>query len=424
MRYEYQPFQLQSWIKQEKLKNIQLRDRRWDQKKFEGRLEKIKRNFQALQQAEGNFQEWVGTLTKKEKMLLPYSYENELEEKWRSHLLRHVYGIAKDERRIFRVMVDVLYRTCDLDSIQPTIKFSYDHHRERLERKMTPEQKRLWRDFLLSKQPKQQMANEANRQDQSIVKFLENYYLTENQPFFKEVLLEILKDANEDFFIKEKEIYKKFFNEGTSKDRQWMVDRLIHQCRLNYVKDLGLLIYEKMKTYRRKPMLWKEVGDEEKRRFRQWILQREIKDFFGNVNQNHERFKYWSKFLFLLEDVVITDNRKTLIMYFPDVVVMEVLGAGAVYVYSPSTFERHFQPMIDKMLAEKEKYENSWIEPKEVKRSLLMDKNLIIRGGWLSHNAGWQFKFDAWLKTNLGWEVNRRVLSQKEAERDEGQLDS
>ena len=44
-------------------------------------------------------------------------------------------------------------------------------------------------------------------------------------------------------------------------------------------------------------------------------------------------------------------------------------------------------------------------------------------GGRLSHRGGWQFDFDRWLKSQLGWEVDANVL-QKEAERDEGHYEA
>lgn len=103
---------------------------------------------------------------------------------------------------------------------------------------------------------------------------------------------------------------------------------------------------------------------------------------------------------------------------------MEVLGTGAVYIYSSAVFQKHFQPKIDRMLAEREKYSHSWMKPREVKRSELMNKDLTLPGGWLVHNGDWQYKFDAWLRRELGWEVRRDVLLQKEAERDEGDFDT
>lgn len=172
-------------------------------------------------------------------------------------------------------------------------------------------------------------------------------------------------------------------------------------------------------------MLWKYVGEEEKRRFAQWIMKLELKDFFGGVNKNHERFQYWEKFIPKLEDVVVTDERTTLIMYFRDVVIMEVLGTGAVYIYPADVFQRHFQPKIDRMLAERERFVNkAWLKVREVKRTELMDRNLTIPGGWLRHNVGWQWKFDEWLRRELGWEVRRDVLLQKETEDDESSLDA
>ncbi len=85
--------------------------------------------------------------------------------------------------------------------------------------------------------------------------------------------------------------------------------------------------------------------------FAKWIMRLELKDFFEQVDKSHERYHYWKKFIFKLEDVVVTDGKRTLIMYFADVVIMEVLGTGAVYVYNTIHSITYFQKKVDKYLS-------------------------------------------------------------------------
>lgn len=420
MIYEYQPTHLKTWLRDHR-HQVLTHEVEKPNDKYKADIEELKENFEALRNSSSDdFLQWSEKLTRRQKLLVPNLYSNDLQDEAKKGLISIMQKNAAADRRAFRVLVDTVYQTCNLDEIWNILKYSYVSHKDRIEKRFDPEQAKNWREFLVSKDPVHFLAERAYFSEKEFLNQLESFYLTENFPIFKLILMDVFNFADQDFFIKEKELYKKYFKEATNEDQQKMTDGLIRNCQLNKVKDLGKLVFEKLKTYRRKPMLWKYVGEEEKKRFANWILKLEIRDFFGQVNKDHERFQYWEKFIVNLEDVVVTEGKTTLIMYFPDVVVMEVLGTGAVYVYKTQTFNRHFQGKIDKMLTEREQLEKSWIPAKEVKRSQLMDKDLTIRGGWLSHNAGWQSKFDYWLKNQLRWEVDRDALLQKEAERDEG----
>jgi len=420
MRYEYQPSSLRTWLRDNRNQVLShvIED---PNTKYESDIEILINKFELVKSAKvDELVEWSETLSRRQKLLVPNLYSDELNEEVKQGLISIMQKNAKTDKRTFRVLVDTVYQTCNLDEIWTVLKYSYVSHKDRIEKRYNEEHSKEWRDFLVSQDPVHHLAEKAYYSENDFLSVLESFYLTENFPLYKLVLMDVFNFADQEFFIKEKELYKKFFKEATNEDQQKMADGLIRNCQLNQVKDLGKLVFEKLKTYRRKPMLWKYVGDEEKKRFANWILKLEIKDFFGQVNKDHERFQYWEKFIVNLEDVVVTDEKSTLIMYFSDVVVMEVLGTGAVYVYKTSTFNKNFQPKIDRMLAEREKTERSWMKPREVKRSELMEKSLIIRGGWLVHSGGWQMKFDAWLRRELKWEVDKNALLQKEAERDEG----
>lgn len=420
MKYEYHPTSLKSWVRDNRNHKLSSTVEN-SNVKYKGDLEDLKENFKVVRHFPvETFSQWADELSRRQKLLLPNLYTKDLNQEVKKKLYSVIKDNCTNEKRLFRVLVDSVYETCDLEDLWGLLKHSYSIHQEKLNRRFIDDQAGKWNQLIQSRSPVIHMAIQAYESEKGFLKELETFYLTENFPLYKLVLMEVFTLANEDFFIKEKEMYKRYFKDATNEEQQKMADGLIKNCKLNHVKDLGKLIYERLKTYRRKPMLWKQVGEEEKKRFANWILKMEIKDFFGNINTNHERYKYWKKFIVNLEDVVVTDNRSTLILYFPDVVVMEVLGTGAVYVYKSSEFQRHYQKKIDTMLTEKEKYEKSFYVPKEVKRSELMDKYRIVPGGWLKHAGDWQWKFDNWLRSNLGWEVRESVLLQKEAERDEG----
>jgi hypothetical protein len=44
---------------------------------------------------------------------------------------------------------------------------------------------------------------------------------------------------------------------------------------------------------------------------------------------------------------------------------------------------------------------------------MLMEKESVILGGWLTHSGGWQAKFDYFLKNKLKWEVKESEIVRK-----------
>ena len=419
MKYVYEFHLLNNWARDNREFRIKMNDD-MSGAKYQSKLEGLKQEFLSLPYFQKS-STWMKSLSKRQRNLVPYLYDKNLEAKQKTFLLHAIKSSIPEERRMFRTLVDVLYQTCDVDALWELVRSSQVAHSERIERRMELEQSNKWEKFLQTDKPISYLAEEGYKSDKGFIEELSTYYLTENMPLFKYVLLDVLKIADEDFFIKEKKLYKKYFSDASNLEQQDMAENLIKKCKLNRVEDLGKLIYEKLKTYRRKPTLWKNVSEDEKRRFANWIMRLELKDFFEQVDKSHERYQYWKKFIFKLEDVVVTDGKRTLVMYFADVVIIEVLATGAVYIYNHYKFKRYFQQKVDKYLADKEKTYPRGFFPKELKRSELMDKGHIVKGGWLTHIGKWQERFDEQLKLNLSWEVDRDVLSKKEAAIDEGE---
>lgn len=416
MKYEYQLYSLETWLKENKDLQLKLKDD-FSQIEYEGRLEVLKKEFETITAT--NFNMWVEDKSTKEKRLIPYLYKNDLQIDIKSKLLRFIDKQIDNDKRIFRVIIDVLYQSADTQNLWPLVKKAHHKNIERISRRMDRVQSEKWKDYTSKENPIKYLAEVAYNSELGFLEELKTFYLTENLPLFKYVLLDVLNIADEDFYIREKDLYKKFFLDASSVEQQQMAESLIKRCKLNHVKPLGTLIFEQLKTYKRKPMLWKHVGEEEKRRFHNWILTLELKEFFGQVDKSHERFQYWKKFIVKLEDAVVIDKRKTLLLYFQDVVIMEILGTGAVYVYDIKTFNQHFQSKVDKLLADREIPRKAWVREPDLSREDVRDRSLVYKDGWLAHRGAWQYDFDIWLKHNLGWEVDADVL-QKEAERDEG----
>jgi len=420
MKYEYQMFSLESWLKENKLQRLAIKDSH-NTSDYVGKLEQLEKEFTDLPVEE--FDQWVDTKTRKLKRYIPYLYKKELDEQRKSKLLYFMNQQIEQDHRYFRVVVDVLYQTDDSDNLWPLVKKAYQLNEVQVSRRMEEVQAKKWQAFTSEDNPILFLAKEAANSKLGFIEGLKAFFLTENLPFFKSTFLEGLKSADEAFYLREKALFKRFFVGSSTIEQQQMAESLIQRCKLNHVKPLGLLVYEKLKIYRRKPMLWKHVGEEEKKRFSKWVLTLEIKEFFNQVNKNHERFQYWKKFIVNLEDAVVIDKKKTLILYFEDVVIMEVLGTGAVYVYEMSVFSRHFQPKVENLLTNREKKRSVLEKEPDLSREDLRDQDLVYKSGRLTHRVGWQFDFNHWLKSKLGWEVDADVL-QKEADRDEGHYDA
>ena len=364
------------------------------------------------------FQQWAISLNPRKKGLMPFLFAHDMSTEWSKALNLTVRNNSELNHRSIRLMLEAFYQIGYIDPMWQLVQYAYANHFNRLERRLNESSRARWREYLNTTNPIAYLGERLGTRNES--HFNENiagYSVSEHHPFYRTVFLETLKKAKVSFFLQEESLYRSIFQQATSQEQQQMAHNLIRNCQLDQVADLADILYDVMGTYKLKPILWEHVGQEEKEKFARWILMKMLREFFKDVDTNHERYKYWEKFIGRLNDAVVLDKNATLLMYFPDVVIMEVLGTGAVYVYSNAAFEKYFQQIINQLLARRELAKNKpWINIVDVKRSELMNRDLIVDGGWLRHSESWQLQFDRWLRNSLGWEVDRRVLLQKETE--------
>lgn len=425
--FEFYPAKLVQWVRQRK---IQLEQRYVQKKKQRDfRLQQLLERYRQLPpNDEGAFWRWVQELNLRERLLLPdlYAYlhddKREMQQIERERLSLAILQSTKKSQRFFKRILNALYLTSDVEHLWHPLRQAYALNKKKIEKRMREEEKQLWVDFLLSKNPVRYLAEKAYHNREGIKSALQPYFLQQSKPFFMTVFLEILKlaeeHADDQFFLRNQTLFREIFVQRDERDCQRMVESMIRSCKqLDRVRALALWVYRLRGTYNTKPLKWSYVGDKEKIRFAQWIFRNQLEDFFVGVNKEHERFQYWKKFIPNMVDVVVIDSNRTLIMYFPDVVIIEVIGTGALYVYDTQTFRQHFQEKVDRYLEQKKQY--PWVQSSfGLRREHLIDKSKVYKNGCLRHRGGWQNVFDNWLRTQLGWEVDERVLEAKMVKED------
>ena len=104
MKYEYYLYSLETWLKENKQLRLTLQDEPMNME-FTGKLEMLEAEFQKLPVEK--FEEWVAPKSKKEKRLIPYLYKQDLEGNIKSKLLTYIGKQIEDDKRLFRVVVDV-----------------------------------------------------------------------------------------------------------------------------------------------------------------------------------------------------------------------------------------------------------------------------------------------------------------------------
>jgi hypothetical protein len=240
--------------------------------------------------------------------------------------------------------------------------------------------------------------------------------LNEGSRFFYTLAISYFKEGKEQALERDMAVFERLYDRNLSNNvRAQLIELFIRHSKLNQFPDLVEKIYFDFQHYIAKPQMWESIGQAEKEKFHRHIIKRRLKEFFGNLNQNHERFIYWKKFFHKIDDVILPDTNQTILMYFRDLVILEILGTGAIYIYTREDFQQYFKKHVDYAMKTKRESKDDF-ELSNLSRTRLMNKDLVhyanYRDGWFSHHSGWQLKVDAYLK-DCGWEVRTNVLEEE-----------
>lgn len=390
-----------------------------------GKLEKLRIEYRSvLNGPASKLDTWYTNLQRKYKMLLPYLYEPTLSETYKPTVLNAFRKNISSDYRMFKSLLFAMYRTTDSENLLPLIKQAYREHNVRITRRMDEQTKANWKHFI-DTTPREFVSHIVRTNSDSFANIAKRIYLNDGFAFFFTLAITYFKEGKQEAFRKDSllfsELYKRNLNQ---KIRAELVEIFINSVELKEYPELVERIYTDMKTYMTKPLLWEGINQTAKDKFHMFVIKKRLLEFFGSLNQNHERFVYWKKYFHKLYDVALPDSNQTMLMYFEREVILEILGVGAIYVYDKNVFMNELQPIVNEALKYKSKYSKDYEIP-GLKRRNLMYKDLVKStrntDGWFSHLSGWQYKVDAFLK-ECGWEVNIRVL-EEEARKQNFKLD-
>ncbi len=129
---------------------------------------------------------------------------------------------------------------------------------------------------------------------------------------------------------------------------------------------------------------WEAVGEEQREKFQQWWMRREIDKFFNHDNERHQ---FWIRYVPHMRRIDRAPRVGALVMWFPRVVVVEFAAVGnAAYGYRPEVFAQAFGRFGDLRNV--------------VNHSSLKDRDLAEFR--VKHHQGW--------RREAGW-ILRRYLS-------------
>lgn len=411
MNFVYKPVFIRDWVNRE-IKHRRRSD--FDTPEFQTLLNEFKSWIYHYAEKEyTEFKEWFEGISPRKLKVFPFIMEHIIQKRRWKLVQDRLMQQSKKDPRLFDYALEACYIDHRFKGNWEIVCESYLSNKAAVSQGWSSKKRVFWDDFVKIENRHQQFIVGEMQKSLNFNDLIDFLMLKESHSFYNSVILELFSNGTEEFYKDQQEKFIELMN-GSDNVKQQMIARgFIRSNSLYRLEKISHEIYKNLGTYVRQPMKWSNVGEKEKIAFHGWFMSKELKNFFGDLNKNHERFKYWEKFATTLEKVVVLKQDNTMLMYFHDVVIIEVLGIGAVYVYDKEFFNRQFGRRIE--MHESKGQSNSNLHSRHVvRRSLLMEKEWVVPGGWLTHNYGWQYNFDNFLSRRLGWEVNENEIIRKQ----------
>lgn len=411
MNFVYKPVFIKEWV------NREIKHRRrteYDTPEFQTLLNEFKSMiYHYSDKPYKEFKDWFDGVHPKKLKVFPFIIEH-ISQKDRWNLVQDKLLLwGKKDPRLFDYALEACYIDHRFESNWKIVCESFLANKGAVSQGWSSKKQSFWDGFIKVENRHQHFILGEMNKSLKFIDLIDYLMLKESHSFYNSVLLELFSNGTQDFYKDQQEKFIELMNQSDNAKQQLLARGFVRSNSLYKLEKVSHVIYKNLGTYVRQPMKWSNVGDKEKVAFHGWYMSKELKKFFGDLNQDHERFKYWEKFATKLEKVVVLKQDKTMLMYFWDVVIIEVLGVGAVYVYDKKFFTQKFGHRID-MHENRAQSNRDFHSRHVVRRSLLMEKELVIPGGWLTHNQGWQWNFDRFLRDRLGWEVNENEIIRKQ----------
>ncbi|MCL6547677.1 MAG: hypothetical protein K6T30_02060 [Alicyclobacillus sp.] len=393
MKFEYRPVLLAAWVAS---------TQQWRRPGFSLSVaedlateEELRKEFVALA-AEADVAtlvQWLARKPIKVRRTFPKiflaTWSDTLADRWASC----IRGVRTDEWW-FQPLLAVCHGQGDR-RVWPVVQEQWRRHRERLASRLRDDAPR-WEAYLQSDDPAGHLGSAALQAEaRTFSEVMQQYEVPSASPWFWAAFQAACARADQAFFLTNKETFEQAMSTLGLDDLQGVVDRFILVSNLAEVDLLARMVHQRLGDPRLKPELWHGVQAPQKEKFSVWLKDVQLREVFAHDN---ERYQFWQHYLPHIDQLVIIDHHRSLVLFSPNVVVLEGLGtAQATYIYHRSVFESAFANILPRLK-----------DPETaltVRREHLRNPDLVVPGGRLSHYAFWQYRHSRWLYENLGWEA-------------------
>lgn len=410
--FEYKPINFRNFVKEQFAKTNLLPYPDYEKDGFKNTLERLRGQVDTqMNVSDVAFQQWMTQLDSRYKQLLPFVYEMMQTDYQRKMTIIEIQKALVQKKVVLAHLLHQCYSENEFTPYWVLISRAYKQNAEIYNKFWTLEIKKAWNEYVnITNNHARFIGDQILTRNNNVEAVLDLYFVRDDHKFYREIFLYIFEHGNADLYKREENRFKEFFKGSDNVTAQRLASGFIKADALDMLEDVTFMIYDRLHTYIKRPMYWSETETKVKERFHQWFLRKNIREFFAGVSQSHERFVYWEKFIPKMKDALVLADRKTILFYFDDVVIMEILDTGAVYVYRVDIFESRYGEKISFYReslenTERKNFERFGRSYYRLVRDDIRDPDLVYKGGRLTHTQNWQQKFDDYLRHELSWEV-------------------
>lgn len=382
-----------------------------ERKRFPFQTEKFKSllldlEIQALKFLEESFtrfQNWINRLSPDHLLAFTFILSKINNANALQFIVQKIIAFSKKDSRVFHYALHSTYYSNKFDETWKIVKESYAEKKESITLGWSKDKTKLWDTIVADGRSisKQIHLYASSFEFETLIDYL---MVEKGQKFRNQLLFDMFVNGTKALYKSYQNEFITYFRDADLSKRQLLAEGFIRSGSCYEVPEISDELYSKLQTYLKSPAKWDDVGQDEQEEFHGWFISKGLFDFFGEDRYGGERFDYWKKYARRIKRLIHIPHDKTILMYFKDVVIIERLDMGAIYIYDIFSFDNKFGIKIDNYEAvyKPGKYLS---HADKIYRSSFMDKDTVYRGGWIPHKLGWQRNVTNYLKYQLGWDV-------------------
>lgn len=401
MNYYYRPVFISDWVNQEIKERKRLP---FNTEKFKSILADLEiQTKRLLTESFARFQTWFERLGPEKILAFTFILPKLRDLRAIKLIEQKIITFSKKDIRVFDYALHSCYYHNEFNETWGIARGAYFERGETITLGWDVDKKRLWDALINDGRPigSQIAMYAANIEFEKLFSYL---MVEKSHLFYQELLLSMFSNGTTSLYKAYQNEFLDYFRKADIMKRQLLAEGFISSKSCYDVPKISGEIFNKLQTYITSPMKWDGVKKEEKVEFHSWYMSKELFDFFGSENEGGERFVYWKKYSRRIERLVNIPHDNTILMYFREVVIIERLDTGAIYVFERNSFDEKHGIQISNY--EKVYRPGLYISHREqIFRSTFMDKESVYKDGWIAHTRGWQNRVDNFLRYKLGWDV-------------------